>query len=125
MQQARAGDQAAFAELVRRYEPEVRIVVRVILGPELRPHLDSMDVMQSVHRTLLRGLRGEQFHIDSPQHLVSLAVQMARHKVAKKWRHVKRQERMAEPDRAQDSLPDFLTRLVSPEIDPARAAQVN
>lgn len=50
---------------------------------------------------------------------------MARRKVAHKWRKVKRQERIAQPAGVHDSLPDFLTSLVSPELDPARGAQVN
>src|SRR5262249_5706574 len=97
MAQARAGDQAAFEELVRRYEPEVRIVVRVLLGPAMRRHLDSGDVLQSVHRTLLRGLRAEAVEIDSPRQLVGLAVQMARRKVARNWRRVKLERRIAQP----------------------------
>src|SRR5262249_41682416 len=49
----------------------------------------------------------------------------ARRKVAHQWRRLRRQERLAHPDRAQDSLPDFLASLVSPELDPARRAEVN
>ena len=125
MEQARRGDQAAFEELVRRYESEVCIVARVLLGPELRPHLDSLDIVQSVHRSLLRSLQSDKFKIDSPQHLVGLAVQMARRKVAHKWRRVRRQERIAQPAGPHDSLPDFLAGLVSPELDPARSAQMS
>src|SRR5206468_9976043 len=45
----RAGDGRAAAELVRRYEPAVRVAVRVRLtDPGLRRVLDSMDVCQSV-----------------------------------------------------------------------------
>src|SRR5262245_61452206 len=111
MDRARTGDQEAFAELVRRYEPEVRIVVRVLLGPALRPHLDKSDVLQSVHRTLLRTLRARELAITSPQQLVGLAVQMARRKVARKWRQVRRQQRMGEAIDTSESLPEFLTTL--------------
>lgn len=125
LEDARQGDQDAFAELIRRYEPEVRIITRVLLGPAMRPHLDSLDIVQSVHRSLLRGLRSEKFKIDAPQQLIALAVQMARRKVAHQWRRLKRQERLADPAGLNDSLPDFLAGLVSPEMDPGRAAQVN
>jgi RNA polymerase sigma factor (sigma-70 family) len=123
MQRARTGDKEAFAELVSRYEPEVRIVVRVLLGPALRQHLDSVDVVQSVHRSLLRGLRAEAISSDTPQQLIGLAVQMARRKVARKWRRTRRQETVAGGN--HDSLPDFLAGLVTPELDPARTAQLN
>src|SRR5262245_21657708 len=91
----------------------------------MRPHLDSGDVLQSVHRTLLRGLRAEAVEIDSPRQLVGLAVQMARRKVARNWRRVKLERRIAQPAGPQDSLPDFLGGLISPDLDPARSAQMN
>jgi RNA polymerase sigma factor (sigma-70 family) len=125
LERVRQGDQTAFADLVARYEPEVRIIARVMLGPLMRSHLDSGDIVQSVHRSLLRGLRAEKFKIESPQQLIALAVQMARRKVAHQWRRLKRQERLADPDHVHDSLADFLASLVSPEIDPARAAEMN
>ena len=53
----RAGDQAALAQLARQYEPELRVVARVLVGPLLRPYLDSLDLVQSVHRSLLIGVR--------------------------------------------------------------------
>jgi RNA polymerase sigma-70 factor (ECF subfamily) len=54
---AQAGDPTALAELVRRYESRVRLVARVLLGKALQPYLDSMDLVQSVHRSLLGGPR--------------------------------------------------------------------
>ena len=45
----RGGDSAAAAELVRRYEPAIRRVVRLRLTDQrLRRAFDSMDVCQSV-----------------------------------------------------------------------------
>src|SRR5262245_56113014 len=58
---ARQGDKDALTELTRRYEPEVRIVARVLLGPALQPHLDSLDLVQSVHRTLMLGIREDRY----------------------------------------------------------------
>src|SRR5262245_61725298 len=100
LEQARRGDSTAFEELVRRYEPEVRIIARVMLGPAMRPHLDSLDIVQSVHRSLLRNLRNDKFKIDAPGQLIALAVQMARRKVAHQWRKLRRQERQDHPDGA-------------------------
>ena len=42
---ARGGDQDALAELVREYEAKVRVVAHVLLGPALRPYLDSIDLV--------------------------------------------------------------------------------
>jgi hypothetical protein len=47
----RSGDQDAAAELVRLYEPEIRLEVRTWLrlrDPRLRRVFDSMDICQSV-----------------------------------------------------------------------------
>jgi RNA polymerase sigma-70 factor (ECF subfamily) len=56
----------------------------------MRGAMDSMDVMQSVHRSLLVGLRNERFEVKSPQQLVGLAVVMVQRKVARHWRRMKR-----------------------------------
>ncbi len=125
LDKARQGDQVAFGELIQRYESEVRIITRVMLGPSMRPYLDSLDIVQSVHRSLLRSLRSGKFKIDAPQQLIALTVQMARRKVAHQWRRLKRQERLANVNSAHDSVPDFLAGLVSPELDPVRKAEVD
>src|SRR5262245_7238781 len=78
---ARQGDDDALIRLVRQYEAEVRLVARVQLGPALRPYLDSFDLVQSVHKSLLRGLRQGKFDLATPQNLVALALAMVRNKV--------------------------------------------
>lgn len=88
-----AGDEDAMAQLTRRYEPEVRIVARARIGKQLRPYLDSLDITQSVHRSLLAGLRADRFDIASPEKLVGLAVVMVRRKIARHWRKLQRQQR--------------------------------
>ncbi len=54
---ARSGDESAMQQLIEQYEPELRIVARNRLGAALRPHLDTIDLVQSVHRSLMIGLR--------------------------------------------------------------------
>lgn len=122
---ARAGDAEALSELVRTYESEVRIVAHVLLGPALRPHLDSLDLVQSVHRSLMAGLRHEKFDISTPENLVALALTIVRRKVAKKWRQVQRQERLTRGPAGDDDLFTTLASLTSREGDPAGAAEVN
>lgn len=85
----RGGDQAAAAELVGRYERAVLRCVRSRLSQSLRGALDSMDVMQSVHRSLFSGLKSDRFHFASPHQLIGLAVVMVERKVARHWRKLK------------------------------------
>ncbi|MBI3465970.1 MAG: sigma-70 family RNA polymerase sigma factor [Planctomycetes bacterium] len=123
---ARSGDAEAMTELVRMYEPEVRIVARVLLGPALRPHLDSLDLVQSVHRSLIVGLRQDRFDISTPENLVALALTMVRRKVARKWRHDRRQQRLSRHgDAPGEDLARTLATLSSGETDPASAAALN
>jgi RNA polymerase sigma-70 factor (ECF subfamily) len=120
---ARRGDQAALAELVRQYEPKVRLVARVLLGPALRPYLDSVDLVQSVHHSLLLGLRRQKFDLAGPDQLVALALTLVRRKVARHWRRLRRQQRLSGGAAEPGNLPHLLTSLSSPDGDPARAAQ--
>ena len=85
----RGGDDSAAAELVRRYERAVLRSVRSRLGKSMRSAMDSMDVMQSVHRSLLTGVKNQRFRFASPQELIGLAVVMVQRKVARHWRKLK------------------------------------
>jgi RNA polymerase sigma factor (sigma-70 family) len=119
----RLGDVGALAELTRRYEPDFRLAARVLLGRALRSHLDSADLVQSVHHTLLLGLRQNKFELSSPQHLVGLAVTLVRRKVARHWRRLQRQQTF-DPQEGETRGPlDLLTCLSNSERDPAEEAQ--
>ena len=111
---ARSGDETAMQRLIQQYEPELRIVARHRLGPALRPHLDTIDLVQSVHRSLLIGLRAARFDISSPENLIALAVTIVQRKAAKHWRHLKRQQRLSGHD---DSQGDLLETMLSLRTD--------
>src|SRR5262245_10668681 len=98
LSKGRGGDRAALALLAEEYEPQVRVVARAKLGTALRPYLDSMDLVQSVHRSLMLGLRDQRFEIDSPDGLVALALTIVRRKVARHWRRLRRQQRLDNAD---------------------------
>ncbi len=119
----RLGDEDALAELTQRYEGEVRLAARVLLGRVLRCQLDSADLVQSVHHSLMAGLRQNKFTLDSPQQLLGLTMTMVRRKVARHWRRMKRQQRLEVNAAETAGAADLLTSLCSPEPDPARAAQ--
>lgn len=107
------------AQLVEQYEPQVRLVARVRLGAALRPYLDSMDLVQSVHRSLMMGLRRDQFDISCPENLVALALTIVRRKVARQWRRLRRQQRLTVREPDSQNLPDLLASLSSSDSDPA------
>jgi RNA polymerase sigma-70 factor (ECF subfamily) len=122
LDRGRRGDGAALARLVEQYEPRVRMVARVLLGPALRPYLDSVDLVQSVHHSLLLGLRQHKFDLAGPDNLIALAVTLVRRKVARQWRHLRRQQRLTHGGDAATRA-DLLQSLSSPRSDPAEAAR--
>jgi RNA polymerase sigma factor (sigma-70 family) len=122
---ARGGDRAALDEIARTYEPKLRLVARVLLGPALRPYLDSVDLVQSVHKSLLVGLRDQKFAFDTSDDLLALALTLVRRKVARQWRRLQRQQRLSGETGALADLAYTLTALSRPQDDPAQAAQFN
>jgi RNA polymerase sigma-70 factor (ECF subfamily) len=126
LSRASHGDATALDELARRYEPKVRVVARVLLGPALRPYLDSGDLAQSVHKSILAGLRESKFHIDGPDQLVALALTVLRRKAAKHWRHLRRQRRLSGDGVAgdHDDVPGLLVALCASGDGPAETAQL-
>lgn len=121
---AGGGDEAALGELVRQYEPKVRMVARVLLGPALRPYLDSVDLAQSVHKSVVAGLRDGRVGLAGPDDLIGLAVTILRRKAARHWRHLQRQRRLSGVTAADgNDLTGVLTALSCPGTDPAAEAQ--
>ncbi len=120
----RSGDESAAAELVGRYERVVLRSVRSRLSPSMRGALDSMDVMQSVHRSLLTGLKNDRFQFDSPQQLIGLAVVMVQRKVARHWRKLKRFPSPGSGPSTPDSAAPLET-LPSDESSPSEIATAN
>jgi len=98
IQQVRGGDGDAAAELVRRYEPAIRRVVRLRLtDARLRRAFDSMDVCQSVLGSFFARAALGQYDLANPEQLMKLLAQMARHKVTDQMRR----ERAGRRDRAR------------------------
>lgn len=78
----RRGEQDATAELVRRYEPHIRRIVRIRLAsPQLRRVLDSLDICQSVLGSFFVRASLGQYDLDNPEQLVKLLAAIARNKV--------------------------------------------
>lgn len=107
IRRVRSGDGEAASELVRRYEPAIRRVVRVHLRDQrLRRVLDSTDVCQSVLATFFVRATLGQYDLDSPQDLLRLLATIARHKVVKQANRLTSQKRDVRRDTAgEDAMP--------------------
>jgi len=110
IRRVRARDEQAAAELVRRYEPAIRVAVRVRLTePRLRRVLDSVDICQSVLANFFVRLASGQFDLEQSEQLVHLLVTMARNHVinqARKHHAARRDERRNTIDAPEAELPD-------------------
>ena len=96
MTRVEAGDPDAAAELIRQYEPEIRLEVRVRLRVQdgrVRRMLDSMDITQSVLASFFTGVASGRFAPEHPQQLLGLLIAMARNKLLNQVRYQRRQRR--------------------------------
>jgi RNA polymerase sigma factor (sigma-70 family) len=116
----RTGDESAAAELVRRYEPALRLEIRLrLLDPKLRRLLDPADISQSVLASFFIRAATGQFDLDSPANLMALLRTMARNKVAHQAR---KQQTLRRDVRRDVSLGDDEFTLVATDPSPSRLA---
>jgi RNA polymerase sigma-70 factor (ECF subfamily) len=96
LRRIRSGDARAAEELVRRYEPAIRLAVCTRLtDPALRRQLDSVDVCQSVLASFFVRAAAGQYDLDEPAQLIALLVGMARNKLVGQARFHRRRRRDA------------------------------
>ena len=81
-----AGDESAARELLQRYEPEVRLVVRRQLPRLLRSRFDSLDFLQSVWGSFFRRMRDAPTEFEDSRHLVAFLARAAKNKVIDEYR---------------------------------------
>jgi RNA polymerase sigma-70 factor (ECF subfamily) len=96
MCRVQAGDPDAATELVRQYEPEIRLEARVRLRVQdgrMRRLLDSVDITQSVLCSFFAGVAAGRYAPEHPQQLLGLLVTMARNKLLTQVRNQRRQRR--------------------------------
>lgn len=117
------GDREALGRLLSDYEPALRRVARTHLGPALRPHADSLDLVQSAHKSLMIALWSNRYEFSSPEKLLALAKTILRRKVAQLAERMGRQQRPDADPAGDDSNPGLLQSLASPETGPAEAAE--
>ena len=86
LEQLGRGEVEALGELVDAYAPYLRAVVRARLSDRLRPHLDSVDVVQSVWVQVIRQLGKDGWRVNDAGHLRALLVTIARRRLASRAR---------------------------------------
>lgn len=100
IQRVRAADEDAAADLVRRYEPQIRRVIRIrMTDPGVRRVMDSMDICQSVMASFFVRAASGQYELETPEQLIKLLATMARNKVVNqvhKQRAIRRDVRRME-----------------------------
>jgi RNA polymerase sigma-70 factor (ECF subfamily) len=82
----REGDEDAARELLRRYEPHVRLVVRRHLPRLLRSRFDSLDFVQSIWKSFFRRVRTSPTALEGTENLVGFLARAARYKVIDEYR---------------------------------------
>ncbi len=87
-----SGDEDAARELLLRYEPEVRLVVRRQLPRLLRSRFDSLDFLQSVWGSFFRRVREGGAEFEDSRHLVAFLARAAKNKVIDEYRRAASQK---------------------------------
>lgn len=77
-----AGDQNACHTLVTGYENEIVLAARLLLRRYGHGGQESMDLVQSVHRRLITGIREKQFNPSNPTELLDLVRSLLRNRAA-------------------------------------------
>ena len=80
------GDEGAARELLTRYEPKVRLVVRRQLPRLLRSRFDSLDFLQSVWGSFFRRIQTGPNDLMEEQNLITFLAWAARNKVIDEYR---------------------------------------
>ena len=87
IQQVRQGDAQAAADLIHRYENDLRIIARVRLrSTGMQRTLESMDICQSVLGNFFVRVTSGEFDLQTPEDVIKLLSRMIRNKVTDKYR---------------------------------------
>lgn len=96
MDRLRHGDAQAAEELLKQYEPILRVIVRRQLSPPLRRKFDSVDIVQSVWADVFGGFRQDRWEFADAAHLRAFLVRSARNRLINRARQQKFE--MTQPD---------------------------
>ena len=117
----RAGDPGAAEDLVREYEPAIRMEVRYRLRDRrLRRAFDSMDVCQSVLASFFVRAAAGAYNLEQPDHLRKLLVGIARKKLLF---HVRKQRAQCRDVRRLEPFPQNDRAAVALDPSPSRQCE--
>jgi RNA polymerase sigma-70 factor (ECF subfamily) len=117
MLRVRQRDEAAAAELVRRYESAIRRIVRIHLrDARMRRVLDSMDICQSVLASFFVRTALGQYELDTPEQLLHLLSAITRNKLTNHAHRLRAQRRDVRRDTA---IGDDAGLVQDPASDPS------
>lgn len=114
VRRAQGGDSPALEELIARYYPRVRQIVRMRLGHDLRAHTDSADILQDTFAAAVQAF--DRFEMRSESSLIHWLSKIAEHKIKGAADHrnaLKRDPRGTLPIDADESV-DGVARAPEP-----------
>lgn len=124
IERVRLGDEAALAELIKTCEAPIRRAARARIGPLLRPHFESMDLVQSLSLALVDILRDGKLAIDTPADFVALGVGIIKRKVFYHARRAQRRDGIEDTQGVFDLLIESLEARQA-DLHPGTQVEVN
>ena len=118
LRRVRTGDEDAAAQVVRKYEPALRRLIRMRLtDPRLTRLLDSVDVCQSVLANFFVRMAAGQFDLNTPDQLLKLLSVMARNRLLD---HVARETAERRDQRRRMDGDEALEGVAAPQPSPSQ-----
>ena len=105
----RGGDEQAATALYERYARRVFGLVEAKLGERLRANTETEDVVQSVFKSMFRGVRSGLYDAPPGSTLWNLLAVIAVHKLRRRARHLTAQRRDVNRNVPLDSLVDQIS----------------
>src|SRR5262245_25452374 len=124
---AKVGEESAIQDFLRRFEQEVRIMVRGRLPKKLRTQFDSMDFVQAVWQSFFADLQNNSIDFENVHHLRGFLAGVARNKVFEEHRRLSRGAKYAIDKEVRLYVRrggrEVQRDLVSPDPTPSQAVQ--
>jgi RNA polymerase sigma factor (sigma-70 family) len=95
VQRLQDGDPDAAEQLVRAYEPYLRMVIRRQLSTAQRAKFDSIDIVQSIWLDVLDGFNTAQWQFETHAQLKALLVRIAKNRLIDRVRQSNNSVRLA------------------------------
>jgi RNA polymerase sigma factor (sigma-70 family) len=121
----RSRDEAAAAELVKRYESAIRRVVRIHLrDARMRRLLDSSDICQSVLASFFVRTALGQYDLETPEQMLRLLTAIARNKLTNQAARLRAKRRDIGRNADADEPHDFAIDQASDPSEQASAREI-